>query len=308
MSGSSDSEANASLKADKTVAPPIKSVVTLDGAAEAFKPAATISGPSSGVPVKMRPLMNYILWRIHQELDPIAALESFIFLCNDENKAKVGQGFGVRTKRLEELRNAVGREDREFKNRLFLQKKEHLQGTQNGVQAPAVTAPAVQPAAGITAITTDGQIDDGEESDEVVFKPPPKAPAAMLPAPSATNGNVMDPDAFGRTPASQRLHAAQQTTTPPSPRQNHVQPHQSPRGNHALPFAPRGSFRGNIRGSPRGRGAFAPRGRGGFASGNGPREATGVLPNGQIDPNSFSRPNTGRGGFARGGRRLWVPT
>ena len=76
---------------------------------------------SAIVPLKLQSLLNYILWRIHQELDPVAALESFIFLCNDASKVHYTRGFDIHSKRLEQLREAIGREDRDFKNRQVLQ-------------------------------------------------------------------------------------------------------------------------------------------------------------------------------------------
>jgi hypothetical protein len=88
------------------------------------KKTAPGSASTSGVPSHLRPLFNYILWRIHQELDPVAALESFIFLTDDPTKTKLAQRFGIRTKSLADIRYVVAREEREFKNRQLVQRKE----------------------------------------------------------------------------------------------------------------------------------------------------------------------------------------
>lgn len=125
---------------------------------------ASAISQNSSVPVRLQPLLNYILWRIHQELDPVAALETFIFLCNDPAKSQAAKGFEVRFKRLEQLREAIGREDREFKNKVSLFNKE------NAVETPM---------ANVTTTT----------------KSPPVAPAAMI----GPQTNVIDPDAFGRS-------------------------------------------------------------------------------------------------------------
>ena len=238
------------------------------------------SSSSDSVPLKLQSLFNYILWRIHQERDPVAALESFIFLCNDNSKVNYAKGFEIRTKRLEQLREAVGREDRDFRNRQMVLNREN----QSAVAA-----------------TKQQKNNADEDNNEVVFKPPPKAPAAMLSTPSQPN--VIDPDAFGRNNAQAVQPPAQLKIQPRSPRPNHVSP-QNGHGGQSMPFAPRGNPRGNFRGSSRGRGNFNGLARGGFLPSN---RVDGTLPNGQIDPNSFVRPRGG-GHTGRGGRKLWVPT
>ncbi|KJX96823.1 hypothetical protein TI39_contig598g00034 [Zymoseptoria brevis] len=250
--------------------------------------AANISRPQSSsdsVPQSLQPLFNYILWRIHQELDPVAALESFIFLCNDSRKVNYAKGFDIKTKRLEQLREAVGREDRDFKNRQNLLNRE----------SQTLQAEEVQ------------SLPDSDD-EEVVFKPMvPKAPAAMLPKQT----NVIDPNAFERGPQPQSTAALKDlpngTPKSPRPKTAQVQPC-SPRGAHVVPFNARGIARGNARGVFRGRGrGTLGAGRDAFAN-----EVTAKdipTPGGPIDPDSFSRPET-RSGFrgGRGGRKLWVPT
>lgn len=68
------------------------------------------------VPSYLQPLFSHILWRINKEENPDAALESFILLTNDPTKQAIAQKFGIRAKRLEQLRDAVAREDREYRN------------------------------------------------------------------------------------------------------------------------------------------------------------------------------------------------
>ncbi|EMC94669.1 hypothetical protein BAUCODRAFT_132513 [Baudoinia panamericana UAMH 10762] len=232
---------------------------------------ATASGSAStSVPMKLQPLFNYILWRIHQELDPIAALESFIFLCNDADKVHYAKGFDIKCKRLEQLREAIGREERDFRNRISMQNRENQQ---------ALTAPS-------SGTLNEKSVDD----EEVTYEPPPRAPAAMLPKPVTT---VIDPNAFSRA-----SHPEQGVVQSAPPRfDSDVPLAQQSRGGANLPFNNRGAMRGNYRGS-RGRANFVP-GRGGLIA-NAPR-----TPNGQIDPDSFTRP---RGGYSTQGRKLWVPT
>lgn len=238
---------------------------------------------SASVPQPLQPLFNYILWRVHQEKDPVAALESFIFLCNDPRKVNYAKGFDIRTKRLEQLREAVGREDRDYKNRQAMLARENQNVNQT--------------------VTDDAEKKD--DDSEVELKPsPPKAPAAML---NKQQSNIIDPNAFGRGPPPKGAGVVDiPNGAPKSPRVNNHSNQQrgSPRAGHALPFAPRGSARGNARGNFRG---ISRGGRGGFV--NSQVSVNAAAPAGQIDPNSFTRPDP-RGGFtgARGNRKLWVPT
>lgn len=255
---------------------------------------STADTSGSGVPHHLQPLFNYILWRIHQEIDPGAALDSFIFLCDDPAKSRLAGRFGIRVKTLADIRFVVAREEREFKNRQLVQRKENEKA---GGSAPNSRPPtrgsaaALAPALEIHEVTnaldsvSAGQEDDDDDDDEeILHKRAPKAPAAMIAAqqqrsPRPAN-KVLDPNNFSR---------------------NGV--HATGRGNLRG-----GAFRG---GAARG---VAVSGRG---SGGRPRDMSGS-PNqgpieslnargGPIDPNSFSRPSTNRfrGG---GGRRLWQPT
>jgi hypothetical protein len=129
------------------------------------------------VPIALRPFFNYILWRIHQEENAVAAMESFLLVTNDPLKQQIAQRFGIRVKRLEQMRDIIAREDRDLKNRAEMLKKE--------IEAETQPEMAAQPS------------DQEDEEDEIVLKrAPPKAPQAM------TNGRVWDPNAFGRTPHS----------------------------------------------------------------------------------------------------------
>lgn len=218
---------------------------------------ATAVSTNASIPVRLQPLLNYILWRIHQELDPVAALETFIFLCNDPAKSQAAKGFEVRFKRLEQLREAIGREDREFKNKVSLLNKE---AQQNAVDVPATNG---------TAAT----------------RSPPVAPAAMI----GPQTNVIDPDTFGRSiQQAQPINGNAQ-----SPRGASAQPSRggmnrgtfrggNTRGRGAFDPAkmpaPPNAFSGLANAGPRRRGP-AP-----------------AQTDSQIDPNSFERPRGGFAG------------
>ncbi|KAK0268726.1 hypothetical protein LTR35_015298 [Friedmanniomyces endolithicus] len=265
---------------------------------------AAIASPalteSARTPIGLQPLFNYILWRLHQELEPVAALESFIFLCNDPQKAHYAKGFDIRCKRLEQLREAVSREDRDFRNRTNMLDRENTQSSEPSL----------------------ADLQHPNDDNEVVYKPPPRGPAAIMPQPPISIPNVIDPNAFGpRTPVLPTPPRQQQKPemtilpTPKSPRFTSTAPARGGpygglNGGSNGGFAPRGNItpRGNnnFRGGRGGRGNFAPPGRAGFAPVVRAPESSQVGSSGQIDPDSFSRPRSG--GFAgRGGRKLWVP-
>lgn len=291
-----------------TVMPEAKSIAALNAAAS--RPQSS----SASVPAGLQPLFNYILWRIHQELDPVAALESFIFLCNDGRKVGFAKGFDIKTKRLEQLREAVGREDRDFKNRQALLNRENqnVDPEQGSAKKPVEVKKVDRP---ITPKDAVGE-DEDEEDNEVVFKPhPPRAPAAML---QKSQPNLIDPNAFGRGPQPQPQPSLKQDLpkAPQSPRIGNAPAQRgSPLNRNADVFTPRGNARGgrgNVRGNNvnfPGRGNF--NGRGNFtghtavtsSNANQLQNVAPPSPHGQIDPASFARPEA-----PRQQRKLWTPT
>lgn len=123
----------------------------------------------SVVPVPLQPFFNHIIWRIHHEQNPDITPESFILLTNDPRKQAIAQRFSVRAKRLEQMRDIIGREERDFRNRQAWIKKEEQDAA----------APVEEP--------------KSEDEDEVVFK---RTPA---PKPKAGQQPVFDPNDFGRS-------------------------------------------------------------------------------------------------------------
>jgi hypothetical protein len=270
VAASSMQSVRSSLSALSPPTSPLKSTATtaIDPASSGKQDSQLSS--SGNVHVRLQPLFNYILWRIHQELNPAAALETFIFLCNDPSKTNAAKGFDIRSKRLEQLRDVVGREDREYRNRLSVLNKE---GQQQAAATPAVKT-TKEP------------------------KSPPKAPAAMLGQQNA----VMDPDAFSRSvqPVTKPGPVA-----PSSPRGNYVQPGRgaargnnfrgSPRSRGALP-----------NGAAAGRGGFAsPNTRRGGASA---AQMDGQIDPNSFERPRGGNIARGGGAGAGAGRKLWVPT
>lgn len=224
------------------------------------------------IPYALRPFFNHIVWRVNQEQTE-SAMESWIILSNDPLKQTIAQRFGIRAKRLEQLRETVAREDREHRNRLAMVKKEfdeakieQPQGLLAGSASPE--SPKVKAVA-------------KTDEDEIVLKrEPPKHPRAMTTGSSPARAPFMDPNAFGRN-----------THIPNGPGHGH---NTFPRGNRAI---------------QRGRGGrpfpvFTQK-----PQGQPPRQQQAVFdPTKPIDPDSFGRPAPSRS-MARGGRRaLWEPS
>ncbi|KAF1933815.1 uncharacterized protein M421DRAFT_51217 [Didymella exigua CBS 183.55] len=238
------------------------------------EPSRGASSPKRPVPAYLKPLFNHVLWRINKESNPDAALASYILLTNDPTKQAIASKFGIRAKRLEQLRDTVAREDREYKNHLTLHRIES-ESTMAKKNAPPTPKAAERPKSSHSIQDRPGEGSDDE--DVVLFQRAPRGPAAIT-----NTHRVWDPNDFGR--------ANQQ---------------QSPRGGRGGSIAPRG--RGAP--SPRGRGAFVPRGA--YVP-PGPQvrppPAPRHDPNAPIDPNSFARPMP-RASPARGGsgRKLWEP-
>ncbi|CAG5178265.1 uncharacterized protein ALTATR162_LOCUS8614 [Alternaria atra] len=228
------------------------------------------------VPVYLQPLFNHILWRINKEGNPDAALESFILLTNDSAKQTIAQKFGIRAKRLEQLRDAVAREDREYKNHLTIHKIE-VEATAAKGTAPIAPKAAERPKS--SPVTESKPVDNSDDEDEVLFKRAPRGPAS-----TKNNQRVFDPNDFART---------NQHQSPRGGRGGHVP---SPRGRGGPAFRGRGTF------APRG--AYVPPGPV-FRAPPAPRHD----PNAPLDPDSFSRPAPKVGPVRGGGgrRKLWEP-
>lgn len=233
-------------------------------------PRTETTSPKGVVPTHLRPLFNHILWRINTEENPDAALESFILLTNDPTKQTLAQKFGVRAKRLEQLRDAVAREDREYRNHMTIYELEN--------QTPAPTAPKAAERPKSSYVPETKPVDNSDDEDVVLFQRAPRGPAA-----AQKNQPVIDPNDFART--SQH----------PSPRSGRGG-HMAPRGRGAPP-----AFRGRGNFAPRG--AYVPPGPA-LRAPPVPRHD----PNLPLDPHSFTRPapraNPARGGH---GRKLWEP-
>lgn len=170
------------------------------------KKSKTSAHTDSAIPPALFPLFNYILWRIHQEEDAQLALDTFIFLTDDETKRKHAQRFGIRSKSLQEIRYVMARENQEARNRQLVQK---MEAAKIGGDDENKTAPMHNPSS-----VTGASIDAHSDEDEVVLKRSPQAPASMRSKnASRGRGNILDPNQFSR-------HTTKTTSQPSSGRGN----------------------------------------------------------------------------------------
>ncbi|KAI8937800.1 hypothetical protein NX059_005497 [Plenodomus lindquistii] len=231
------------------------------------------------VPVYLRPLFNHILWRINKETNPGAALESFILLTNDPAKQMIAQKFGVRAKRLEQLRDAVAREDREYKNHLTMHK---LEVESNAAKENVSSAPKVTERPKSSPGSNSKPRENSDDEDVVLFSRAPRGPAAT----TVNKQRVFDPNDFARTNPHNSSRGGRGGAHIPPRGRGGPQPFRGGRGN----FAPRG-------------GAYVPPGPT-FRAPPAPRHD----PNQPLDPDSFTRPVPRVGPVRGGGRRkLWEP-
>jgi len=221
------------------------------------------------IPFAVRPFFNHIVWRINQEQTE-SAMESWIVLTNDPLKQSIAQRFGIRAKRLEQLRDIIAREDRDLRNRQILQKKEIEAAKEQPNSIFAATLPAPQ-------INI-----QKEDEDEIVLKrtrSPPKGPrATTIQSANGFRGPVWDPNTFG--PAG---HV-------PNGRNTFQRGNRSiQRGRGGRPFP-----------------AFPHKGPTPMPRQQ--QNVTPFDPSKPIDPDSYNRPPPSKS-VARGGRRtLWEPS
>lgn len=165
-------------------------------------------------------LFQYILWRIHQESNTNAAMESFVLLTNDPSKQALAQRFGIRVKRLEQLRDAVGREERDYKNRLALfQKETGADITPLPKNSPAKNA-STKPAPAVPSQEANAD----EDEDVVLFRRAPRGPQA------ANNQRVFDPNDFARVPPAANGRGGRGGAPPRGPRGGRYVPPSAGRG------------------------------------------------------------------------------
>jgi hypothetical protein len=245
------------------------------------------------VPDSLRQFFNHIMWRIKQDPTTTTHLDSYLLLTNDNAKQILARRFGIRTKRIEQMRDLIDKHDKESTTMI-----------QNGITTPQRT-PVLAPAAPISEAATDEDVDD--EDEEVIFMKPRRGHATPN-QPKSPEPIRVDPNSFSRPP-------------PPGPANRG-----NPRGSRGFgsPRSTNGSrFQDRERERERpfterppssGRGAlYTPRRGGAMTAAQQRTEPLDLTK--PIDPDAFERGTVsggrgGRGGRGRGGGRgrLWEPS
>ncbi|KAI9726888.1 MAG: hypothetical protein M1828_000236 [Chrysothrix sp. TS-e1954] len=236
---------------------------------------------AEGVPARVRPLLNFVVWRTHHREPTDTSSSIYILLTDDQVIQRQAGKFGVRAKLLAQLRNIVSRN-----------------GKNVSEDAHPVANTANVPALDVSSPKSD-VVDDDDDEEKILFNPAqrPKSSSGPLPRP-----DLMDPDHFGRGPA------------PRSP-SNNVNLRGSPQAPRGFRGSPRGRFATQPRNgvpSP----IHAPTGPAAVRGAHGSMRGRGHHTNGRfqdnlnhrtIDPDSYVRPaptmHRGRGPF----RKIWEP-
>ena len=320
--------------------PAFTSPILSNGTDLAMKADESSSALSAhGIPPTVRPLINFVVWRTHQQESGKVSTDKYILVTNDPIIQRQASKFGVRVKMLSQLSNILAKE---------------------GVK------PSISSKESVTNFTINNHVveeDLSEEEDRVVFDPK-KRPGSSRGARQSQqqHTNIIDPDHFGRddnvNPAKQqppngpiKSHTARggrgnynntrgnsRIYNSPPQQQSHLAASQAiqrgrggnvingrgttsqHRGNpHAQAYIRGTSHMNTGRGTPVGT-PTAPRGNGAFRGrgtniqhtprGNLTGQGRGQFIQKPIDPDSFARPSPFGRGRGRGAstHRLWEPT
>lgn len=87
----------------------------------------SISGSKAAVTAAIQPLLNSILWRLHNQDDTSDTMANCILITNDPVTSSSAEKFGITAKNIHQLRTAIVYEDKESKNRSkYLEKVNHV--------------------------------------------------------------------------------------------------------------------------------------------------------------------------------------
>jgi hypothetical protein len=159
------------------------------------------------VPRSTRPLLNCVLWRIHGESFSSGGLGSFLLVTNDLETMSWAQKFNISVKRLDQLDQAIKREEADYKSRLslFEKSKSTSKGRNNEAEEQRSRAPTsprrdTRPSMGHQ---DDGSNVQNPSSSRTVISPNSFSRGIEPKHPSASDDfiprGLMDPNSFGRS-------------------------------------------------------------------------------------------------------------
>lgn len=115
------------------------------------KSATLITNDKTPVPPSLKPLLNPVVWYVHEKRAP--ADQTLVFLTNSADTMHLARDFGIPTKNIHQLRSALGLEDSEVKSEGSTSKE------------PVKKTPRSEPK------TLFSYHDVESDDEEVVFKP-----------------------------------------------------------------------------------------------------------------------------------------
>lgn len=239
------------------------------------------------VPNSLQSFFNHIMWRIKKDPTTTSQLDSYILVTNDNAKQVLAQRFGIRVKRLEQMRDIINKETSHLNGKVTTPELSAQPTKSNGMSSSVPILDEQHAIEGAAKDTTD-------DDEEILIRPkqPPKGPQAMQTPKSPGKPQVFDPNSFGRNPGHSGRNSGRGRGAFGSPRSN------------------AGSGRFQERPTSSGRGAIYTVRRGGGGGGGQQQQppATPLDLSRPIDPNAFSRATAGATRAVRGGRRLWEPS
>ncbi|EHY51934.1 hypothetical protein HRR83_003504 [Exophiala dermatitidis] len=223
------------------------------------KSAVMVAHDQTPVPPSLKPLLNSVVWYVHEKTLP--ADQDVLFLTNSPDTMHLARDFGVPTKNIHQLRSALGVEEPEFKVQEN-PKKEVI--TKRGSRSEQKTLFSYE--------------DEDSDAEEVVFKPRGRGVTRGAPSSrgSAAGSLRGDKGGHGRSPRLSFSQSAQPAPNKPQIPIEEIDPDSFDRGSFGRGSTPlvntgtygpsqfnhgRGSgYRGNH--GPGGRGANHTRGSG----------------------------------------------
>lgn len=153
-------------------------------------PAAKPIQDSVIVPPSLKPLVNALVWFVHGNEKAQLNLSELYFISNSADAASVMHGFGINTKNVHQLRQAIGLEDQELKNQSkYLQKHPSPPAT-------AISVKGGEPRAMF-------RYDEDSDEEQLVFKPRGRGSGTMT-SRSASGSPVIRGASLARPSSSHR--------------------------------------------------------------------------------------------------------
>lgn len=154
--------------------------------------AAKLVKDSVIVPHSLKPLVNAVVWQANNGGNPQAVKPELYFISNSADACTIMRSFGINTKNIHQLRQAIGLEDQELKN--------HSKYLQKHPSPPSTAVATAEPKAMF-------KYEEDSDEEQVVFKPRGRG--------SASSSPIIHASSLAR-PSSSHRHSPRPTQTHPN--------------------------------------------------------------------------------------------